>query len=170
MVKKTKKKSKSQEQIPNRKVSLELFHQRLGHKYTKSPLAGYTLNVWQYIELRVDPEPLFTSFQIYSNNKKARPKTHLKTKTPFKWVLMNIIPSTASKRLTKDTTFSNYLLIVDNYSKIPNLYGMENITTEEAMDKLDMFQERFGKVDEFGWWDMDRVQTDSGAHFTSKDF
>ena len=34
---------------------------------------------------------------------------------------------------------------------------MENITTEEVMDKLDMFQERFRKVDEFGWWDMERI-------------
>ena len=41
--------------------------------------------------------------------------------------------------------FSNYLLIVDAYSKIPKLYGMENITTAEVMDKLDMFQSIFGK-------------------------
>ena len=57
---------------------------------------------------------------------------------------MDIIPSTTPKILTSDTTFSNYLLIVDAYSKIPKLYGMENITTEEVMEKLDMFQSRFG--------------------------
>ena len=38
------------------------------------------------------------------------------------------------------------------------------------MDKLDMFQEIFGKVDEFGWWDMERIQTDDGKQFTSKEF
>ena len=48
----------------------------------------------------------------------------------------------------------NYLLIVYVYLKIPKLCIMENITTEEVMDKLDMFQAGFGKVDEFGWWDM----------------
>ena len=48
--------------------------------------------------------------------------------------------------LPKDTIFSNCILIVDAYSKTPKLYGMENITTEEVMDKLDMFQEIFGKV------------------------
>ena len=52
---------------------------------------------------------------------------------------------------TSKTTFSNHLLIVDAYSKIPKLYGKEIITTEEVMDKLDMFQARFGKIDEFGW-------------------
>ena len=64
---------------------------------------------------------------------------------------MDIIPSTAPKRLTSDRTFSNYLLVVDAYSKIPKQYGMEKIITEEAMYKMDMFQYRFGKIDKFGW-------------------
>ena len=46
---------------------------------------------------------------------------------------------------------------------------MENIITEEVMDKLDMFQEIFGKVDEFGWWDMEIIKTDTGTQFTSKE-
>ena len=87
-------------------------------------------------------------------NKKARSKIPLKPRAPFKWVFMDIVLSIASKILTSDTTFSNYLLIVDAYSKIPKLYGMEKITTEEFMDKLDMFQSRFWKIDQFGWWDL----------------
>ena len=83
-------------------------------------------------------------------NKKARSKLPLNPKAPFKWVFMDIIPSTAPKSLTSDTTFSNYLLIVDAYYKTPKLYGMENITTAEIIDKLDMFQSRFGKMDQFG--------------------
>ena len=31
---------------------------------------------------------------------------------------------------------------------------MEKIAAEEVMDKLYMFQFRFGKIDEFGWWDL----------------
>ena len=38
------------------------------------------------------------------------------------------------------------------------------------MDKLDMFQARFVKVDEFGWWDMEITQTDPGMQFTSMYF
>ena len=38
------------------------------------------------------------------------------------------------------------------------------------MDKLDMFQARFVKVDEFGWWDMEMIKTDSGKQFTSNEF
>ena len=103
-------------------------------------------------------------------NKKARAKIPLKTKSPFKWVFMDIFPSKAPKRLTSDTTFSNYLLIVDAYSKIPKLYGMEKITTEEVMDKLDMFQSRFGKINQFGWWDLERISSDSGTRFILMEF
>ena len=80
---------------------------------------------------------------------------------------MDIIPPTAPKSLTSDTTFSNYLLFVDAYSKIPKRYGMENITTAEVMDKLDMIQSRFGKIDQFGWWDLERISADAGTQFTS---
>ena len=103
-------------------------------------------------------------------NKKARSKIPLNPKAPFKWVFMDIILSTAPKSLTSDTTFSNYLLIVDAYSKTPKLYGMEKITTEEVMEKLDMFQYRFSKIDQFGWWYLERISADAGTQFTSTEF
>ena len=92
-----------------KKIALELLHQRLGHRSTRSFLAGDTANVWEDIELRIDPDPFFTSYQISSMKKKARSKIPLKPKAPFKLVFMDITPSTASKILTSDTTFSNYL-------------------------------------------------------------
>ena len=103
-------------------------------------------------------------------NKKARSKLPLKPKAPFKWVFMDIISSTAPKSLTNDTNFKNYLLIVDAYSKMPKLYGMDNITTEEVMEKLDIFQSRIGKIDQFGWWDLERISADAGTQFTSTKF
>ena len=74
-----------------------------------------------------------------------------------------MVPSTAPKSLTSDTTFSKYLLTVYAYSKISKLYGMEKITTEEFMDKLDMFQSKFSKIDEFGWWDLEIISADAGT-------
>ena len=62
---------------------------------------------------------------------------------------MDIIPSTAPKSLTSDTTFSIYFLIFDAYSKITKLCDMDKITTEEVVDNLDMFQSRLGQIDEF---------------------
>ena len=33
-----------------------------------------------------------------------------------------------------------------------------------------MFQSRFGKKDEFGWWDLERISEDAGTQFTSIEF
>ena len=61
--------------------------------------------------------------------------------------LMDIIPAIAPKCLTSKTNFYNDLLIFYAYFKNPKLYGMERITTEKMMDKLDMFQIRLVKID-----------------------
>ena len=103
-------------------------------------------------------------------NKKATSKTPLRPKAPFKWVFTDIITSTAPKRLTSETTFFYYLLIVDACYKTPKLYGMEKITTEEVIDKLDIFQSRFVKIDEFGCWYLERISSDAGTQFTSTKF
>ena len=47
---------------------------------------------------------------------------------------------------------------------------MENITTAEVMDKLDMFQSIFGKIDQFGWWDLEIISADAGTQFTLMEF
>ena len=100
-------KSKKNKLPARKKIALELLHQRLGHRYTRSLIAGDTTNVWEDVELRIDPDPFCTSCQISSMNKNSRAKIPLKLKAPFKWFLMDIVPSTAPKSLTSDTTFSN---------------------------------------------------------------
>ena len=94
-----------------KKIALEFMHQILGHRSNRSLIAGYTANVWEDADLKIDPDPFFTSCKISSMNKKARSKLPLKPKAPFKWVFMDFIPSTASKILTNDTKFTE--LFVD---------------------------------------------------------
>ena len=65
---KTKEKSKSQKQIPKNKFSLELLNKRIGHRSTRSLLAGYTANFWQEIKIRVDPDSFCASCQISKIN------------------------------------------------------------------------------------------------------
>ena len=100
----------------------------------------------------------------------VRSKNPLNQKASFKWVFMDIIPSTTPKCLTSDTKISNYLIIFDAYPKIPKLYGMDKLSTEEVMDKLDMFHSRSGKIDEFGWWDLKIISADAGLQFTPTGF
>ena len=47
---------------------------------------------------------------------------------------------------------------------------MEKITTEEVMEKLDMFQSIFGEMDQFGCWYLERISADEGMQFTSTEF
>ena len=49
--------SKTKKLAPRNKVALELFHQRLGHRSTRSLMAGDTANVWEDIEIIIDPDP-----------------------------------------------------------------------------------------------------------------
>ena len=63
---------------------------------------------------------------------------------------MYIISYLSSKIFTKDIIYANYHLIVDAYSKLTIFYLVENITTEEVIDWLDIIQARFRKVDRCG--------------------
>ena len=47
---------------------------------------------------------------------------------------------------------------------------MDKITTEEVMDNIYMFRSRFGKIDGFGWWDLELFLADTGTQFTSMEF
>ena len=51
-----------------KKIALELMHQRLGHRSTRSLIAGDTANVWEDLELRIDPDPFCSSCKISSTN------------------------------------------------------------------------------------------------------
>ena len=35
--------------------------------------------------------------------------------------------------------------------------------------KSNIFQARFGKLDVFGWWDLEGIQTNDATQFTSKE-
>ena len=76
--------------LPSRqKIALELLHQILGHRFTRSLLDRYTANVWEDIELRIYPDPFCTSCQISPMNKKARSENLLKQNHPssgFLWI------------------------------------------------------------------------------------
>ena len=38
------------------------------------------------------------------------------------------------------------------------------------MNKLDMFQSRLGKIDQFGWWELERIPADAYTKFTLTEF
>ena len=68
--------SKTKKLTSRNKIALEFLHQRLGHVSTISLLSGDTTNFGENIEIRIYPDPFFTSCQISSMKKKARSKIH----------------------------------------------------------------------------------------------
>ena len=52
-----------------KKIALELLHQRLEHRSTTSLLAGDTANVWEDVELRIDPDPLHLMSNFFNEQK-----------------------------------------------------------------------------------------------------
>ena len=85
MVKSMESSKKNPKRNPKRKkITLELMHQILGHRSTRSLMAGDTANVWEDAKLKIDPDLFCTSCKISSMNKKARSKLPLNPKAPFK--------------------------------------------------------------------------------------
>ena len=41
---------------------------------------------------------------------------------------------------------------------------------KKVADKLDVFQFRFGKIYELGWWDLERISEDAGKKFNLTEF
>ena len=76
--------SKTNKLTPRNKVALEFLKQRLGHRSTRSLMAVDTANVWENIELIIDPDPFFKSYHISSMKIKARSKSPLNPKAPSK--------------------------------------------------------------------------------------
>ena len=58
---------------------------------------GDNANVWEDIEIMLDPDPFYTSCQIYTIDKNYISKTPLKPMSPFNWMFMDIIPAISSK-------------------------------------------------------------------------
>ena len=77
---------------------------------------------------------------------------YIEPKGTFQIVFIEVIAAIASNSLTSETSFLIIFLLLIHTQKFQISYGTERISTEEVMDKLDIFQYGFGKIDEFGWW------------------
>ena len=54
--------------------------------------------------------------------------------------------------------------------KIQKLYGIEIITTQKVIHKLDRFQYRIRKIDKLGWWYLEIISSYEGTQFISMEF
>ena len=155
---------------PRTQVSLDLLHSRLGHRSTRALLAADAAEMWKDVEVKLSPDPFCTSCKIATITKRNRSKVPMKADRPLARVVMDIIPAPHKSSFDPNCDFSHYLLIVDTYSRIPRLGGLNELNSEAVMDKIEEFVARYGEVNEFGWWNIGRIQADAGPQFTSEKF
>ena len=67
MLEEIKEMSKTKKLTSRKKIDLELLHQRLGHKYTRSLLDGDTVDFWEDIALILDPDPFLNIMSNFFN-------------------------------------------------------------------------------------------------------
>ena len=65
---KTKEISKTNKLPASKKIALGLLHKGLGHRSTRSLLAGDTAKFWEGIELKIYLDPFCTSCKMSSTN------------------------------------------------------------------------------------------------------
>ena len=61
----------------------------------------------------------------------------------------------------------------EGFIPVASLYGVVGSSfsfIRSLIGRMDIFQSRFGKIDQFGWWDLERISADAGTQFTSTDF
>ena len=155
---------------PRTQVSLDLLHTRLGHRSKRSLLAADTADMWKNVEVKLSPDLFCTSCKIATITKRNQSKVPIGVEKPLATVFMDIIPAPHKSSFDPDCDFSHYLLIVDTYSRIPRLYGLNDLNTEAVVEKIEELVARYVKVNDFGWWNIGRIQTDAGPQFTSEEF
>ncbi|MGH7955157.1 MAG: hypothetical protein ACREOZ_04270, partial [Gloeomargaritales cyanobacterium] len=134
-------------------------------------MAADSGDVWEDITIALTPEKDCQTCQITmsrAKNRSRRPMTD--ADKPMVFVFLDLIPNPASTSITPRTYFSHYLLCVCRYSRQPFLHGLSGLTTQDVLEGIQAFAIRYGKIDEVGYFDFKRIQTDAGPQFTSKEF
>lgn len=72
--------------------------------------------------------------------------------------------------LTRATTFPNYLLIVDGYSRYTKLNGLNHKSSLAVIEALKKFQAKHSFLKELGHLDKEKIRADAGTEFDSSLF
>jgi transposase InsO family protein len=154
-----------------KRTSLELLHQRLGHRKCRALLAASEHGVWADTLVRMGPEEECVSCDIST----ARASNHNKDAHtgglyPGEYVFLDILHPLVPVGLTRDSTYAFSLILVDAYSRYACIYGMLDKSSRCVIDTLLRYQADHGHIGNYGYLDIARIRADSGTQFTSQEF
>ena len=153
------------------RISLELLYKRLASRSQRSLLAAANHDVWQDATIRMENDPDLIGVQVSTIRAAdcikypCTPSTHA-----GQLVGADVLHFPPESGITPDTKFAAGLICVDNYSSFSCIYGLPRLTTEQVISSLKQFAADNGHVDEFGFLTFEKLKSDSGSQFTSKEF
>ncbi len=143
-------------------LSLEILHNRLGHCRCHTLLAGSEHNLWADAGILMSSEVGCLDCGVATIRANARNKgEHL-----FLDIQYAILP----QGLTQATTFPNYLLIVDGYSRYTTLYRLHDKSSASVIASLKKFQAEHSLIKEIGHLDTEKIRSNAGTEFDSSLF
>ena len=150
------------------------MYKRLGHRSIKTLLSSNKDEIWDDTEIKLQNDLVSTSdhyiatIQKRARNTETTPDTTLQ---PGRLLCLDLIKSPTKVGLTPDTTYKFYLLVVDGYSRLPQLAGLISTTTDDIINSLGHIRTQFYKIQEASeFLFTQRIQTDFGSAFTSDKF
>ena len=158
-----------------KKVGIDILYKRLGHRSIKTLLSANKDEVWNDVELQLQPDIISTSdHHIATIRKKARNKYSEPDEKmlPGQKLCMDLISSPSKIGITPETSFPFYLLIVDGYSRMPKLAGLLHTTADDIIRAIQLIRTQLLQI-KTPTTDIsipERIQADFGSIFTSKAF
>jgi hypothetical protein len=152
------------------RISLELLYKRLASRSQRSLLAAANHDVWQDATIRMENNPDLIGVQVSTIRAADRIKF---PSTPSdhagQLVGADVFHFPPESGITPDTKYAAGLICVDNYSSFSLIYGLPWLTTEQVVHSLKQFAADNGHVNEFGLLTFEKLKSDSGSQFTSKE-
>jgi hypothetical protein len=138
-----------------RRTSLELVHQRLGHRKCRGLLAASKHGIWANTVIHMGPEQDCISCNISTICATNRNKeSHTGGTYAGEFVFMDILYPTVAIGLTTGTTFPLYLILVDAYSRYACIYWLTDKSSECDIDTLTRYQADHGHIGNYGYVDI----------------
>jgi hypothetical protein len=155
---------------PSAQVSLELMHRRMGHRSFKNIVAAETSKAWKGVTIRQAPDEYCVECKIGGIVKAKRGHTPpSEAAKPGDVLFLDVIPNPAKGGPTSKTSFKNYLIVVDAFSRYFVFIGLTSTKTEGIIEALETFCVDHRPYAEYELKDIKELHADAGAYFTSED-
>jgi len=142
-------------------LSLEMLHNRLGPRRCRTLLAASGHKLWADAGVLMSTEVGCLDCGIATIRASARNKhPHTAATRAGEHLFLDIQYAVLPQGLTRATTFPNYLLIVDGYSRYTRLYGLHDKSSATVIEALKKFQAEHSCLKDINHLDTEKICAD----------